>query len=505
MRSTFLGFNTARSGLFAAQRSLDTTGHNIANVNTPGYTRQRLEQKSSTPLALPGREGMLGTGVTTVTIEQVRNEFLDFKYRKEVNASSEWEARRDGLMHIEAIMNEPSDTGINTVIDEFFQSLQELNKNPQELTNRSLVRQRGVALSNSLNHMHGQMERMIKDTNEDVITTVRAINSYANQIARLNEKIFSSEVGGSNANDLRDQRNLLIDELSELVDVEVIDVVDPNSKGENKATKMAIQINGQPLVSHDKVNRLSTEDEVKHDHIEDLYINKVKWENGSGFDSNSINGNLRGLLDLRDGNGKEGQYGGLPYYMEELDRFAQTFAKKFNEIHASGYDINGGTDTLFFTANGTASSAMIDGNGNIEHDKITAKNIAVSLDLQDLNKFAAATNKELLPGDGSNILKLIDLRQDTGMFKEGAPEDYIKSLVAALGVDTQEAIRNTQNQEFLTEQLDNQRQAVSGVSMDEELSKMVMFQHAYNASARMVNTMDEMLDVIINRLGQVGR
>lgn len=497
MRSTFFGFNIARSGLFAAQRALDVTGHNIANVNTQGYSRQRLEQAQSNPLPLPGGQGMIGTGVDTKAIKQIREDFLDFKYRGEVNSQGQWEARRDGLQFIEAIMNEPSETGISTVIDEFFQSIQELNKNPQELTNRSLVRQRAIAFTNSLNHMHGQMEKMIKDVNFDVLTTVNSINSYSEQISILNEQILRSEIGGSNANDLRDQRNVLIDDLSKLVNVEVLEVTDSNG-----ANKMVLQLNGQPLVNHDRAFKLSTEDTVPNS---DPLINEIKWENGSPLNTSALRGELRGLLDLRDST--DGKTKGIPYYMEELNRFAQTFAKEVNELHYEGFGLNETTNILLFTVDGRSTSNMMDGETELNdeiHNKITAKNIGVALDLEDPNKIAASSSEDLLPGDGSVALKISQLRH-TEMFTQGKPEDFIKSLISNLGVDTQEAIRNATNQMFLTDQIDNERQSISGVSMDEELSKMVMYQHSYNASARMVNTMDEMLDVIINRLGLVGR
>lgn len=506
MRSTFLGFNTVRSGLYASQRSLDIIGHNIANVNTPGYTRQRLEQAASFPMSLPGGQGMLGTGVDTLAIKQMRNEFLDYKYRSEVNSLGYWETKSDGLSFLEAIMNEPSNTGITTVLDELFASLQELSKpeNSNNLTTRALVRQNALTFTNSINHMYTQMENMVRDLNFDIATTVNSINSYADQIAILNEQIHRYEMGGSNANDLRDQRNLLIDELSKLVDIEVLEVTDINDKTGNVGKKMVLQINGQPLVYHDKANKLDASTQVKSDFFGemgvDLLINQVKWANGSSLNISSLKGGeLKALVELRDGTG--GKTKGVPYYIEQLNRFTQVFAEEMNKIHSTGYGLNGETGYLFFTANGTSTEAAKTAGA----PKINAKNIGVSLDLEDPNKIAAASDLSLLPGDGSNVLKMAELRGDLGMFKEGKPEDFLKSLISNLGVDSQEAIRNTRNQLVLVDLINTEKQSISGVSMDEELSNMVRFQHAYNASARMITTMDEMLDVIINRLGLVGR
>ncbi len=133
------------------------------------------------------------------------------------------------------------------------------------------------------------------------------------------------------------------------------------------------------------------------------------------------------------------------------------------------------------------------------------KNFGVSLDMQDYNKIPAAASKDALPGDASVIMDMLELRNKDSMFAEGKPEDFLRTLISNLGVDRQQSIRNSENQRVLTEQIDYHRMSYSGVSQDEELANMVKFQHAYNASARMITTMDEMLDVVINRVGLVGR
>ena len=256
MRSTFLGFNTARSGLFAAQRALDITGHNISNVNTPGYTRQRLEQTQSNPMSVMGGQGMLGTGVDMVAVKQLRNEFLDFRYRDEVNSLAYWQTRQNGLAFVEAMFNEPSNTGINTVVDQFFSALQELSKeqNADELTHRALVLDRAVGVTTTISHLYDQLEKMVVDLNFDVQNTVTTVNALSDQIARLNKQIYMFEIDGSSANDLRDQRNLLIDQLSEYVKVDIVEVSDANDPSGklNLPKKMVLQINGQPIVSHDR-------------------------------------------------------------------------------------------------------------------------------------------------------------------------------------------------------------------------------------------------------------
>ncbi|KXG76334.1 flagellar hook-associated protein FlgK [Thermotalea metallivorans] len=528
MRSTFFGFNIARSGLFASQRALDITGHNIANANTPGYSRQRLNVTQSLPLTLPNGQGMIGSGVDTHSIQQLRDQFLDFKYRQENTSYGEWLTRGESLQQIEAILNEPSDSGIRKVMDEFYAALQELSKgsNADNLTVRAQVRQRAIALTKTLNHMYNQLADMQKNMNFAVRTTVDQINGYAEQIANLNRQIFQFELDGSRANDLRDQRNLLVDKLSELVDIEVQETTDG---------KFKVSINGIGLVSHFHYEKLAVEKRaVEKNYVDQKDLLEVKWENGSTFHCKS--GKLRGILDIRDN--ISGNTKGIPYYMDRLNRFTTVFAARFNMQHRQGYGLSGaGNGIDFFNMpavittppsqpligatpeeiisnyekNYPNKTIFQDSSGIwYEVDTVVANRIDVSSDVMNsLNNIAAALNDDgfgsALPGDGSNALELIKMRYDVNMFTWGSPDDFFKSLVSNLGVDSQEATRMTDNQQVLINQIDNNRQAISGVSLDEEMANMVKFQHAYNASARMITTIDEMLDKIINGMGIVGR
>lgn len=528
MRSTFFGFNIARSGLFASQRALDITGHNIANANTPGYSRQRLNVTQSLPLTLPNGQGMMGSGVDTHSIQQLRDQFLDFKYRQENTSYGEWLTRGESLQQIEAILNEPSDSGIRKVMDEFYAALQELSKgsNADNLTVRAQVRQRAIALTKTLNHMYTQLKDMQKNMDFAVKTTVDQINGYAAQIANLNKQIFQFELDGSRANDLRDQRNLLVDKLSELVDIEVQETTDG---------KFKVSINGIGLVSHFHYEKLAVEKRaVEKNYVDNKDLLEVEWENGSTFHCKS--GKLRGILDMRDN--MTGNEKGIPYYLDRLNRFTTVFAARFNMQHRQGYGLSGaGTgidffnypNTAFTDVTGSVTGASDDekisnyekanpgktifkeGSNWYAVDIIFADRINISSAVEnDLNSIAAAlhddgTGLSGLPGDGSNALKLAGMRHDVAMFTWGKPDDFFKSLISNLGVDAQEAIRMTDNQQVLINQIDNNRQAISGVSLDEEMANMVKFQHAYNASARMITTIDEMLDKIINGMGIVGR
>ncbi|MBP2029010.1 flagellar hook-associated protein 1 FlgK [Acetoanaerobium pronyense] len=350
MRSTFAGLSIAQSGLFASQRSLDITGHNIANANTRGYSRQRLNQSAANPLNIAGGKGQLGIGVDMKHITQIRDEFMDIKYRDEMTVLGEWEEKYMALTQIESIFNEPTDNGIRKVLDNFYQGLHDLSQDPASPTARAVVLQSGVALAESLSHINSQFEKMVRDINAEVESTVTDINSIADQIARLNKQIYEVEVDGSKANDLRDARNVLIDDLSKLIDIQVVNVVEPGSK----FAKVNILVQGTPLVAHDKTNKIDMiKDEVHpltkdgqladppRDNLSTIRVTNIQWESGAPINQSILKGILGGQLSQRDN--FEGENKGIPYYIRSINEFARGFAKEFNDIHELGTGLNGDT------------------------------------------------------------------------------------------------------------------------------------------------------------------
>lgn len=515
MRSTFAGLSIASSGLFAAQRALDITGHNISNANTRGYSRQRLNQAAQDPMSIVGVQGQLGLGVKMQFISQVRDEMLDIKYRTEVNTLGEWEEKYNSISQIEAIFNEPTDTGIRKVMDNFFEGLNSLSKDPSSPTTRAVFIQSAVALAQNFNHMTDNFEKMIRDANEEVESSVRSINSMGSQIARLNEQILEAELDGSRANDLRDARNLLIDDLSKLVDIQVKEV--PISNG-NSST-LSILIQGTPLVNHTDTNVLELETDQDHPMYKDgldaipprtdlstIRVSNIKWATGSSLDQTKLGGTIGGQLQQRDGFKDENK--GIPYYVRFTSEFAKSFAETINTAHAAGYALGATTPSGLdiFESNGGAT--------------INAGNIKVNQALLNDPTLLALGGVSGAKDDNKNAIAMLELRNNKSFISEidynplsgkskivlgeGTPEDVIKTMISTLGVDGQEAKRMFNNQQYLAEEIDSFRMSVSGVSQDEEMSNMIKFQHAYNAAARMITTVDEMIDVIINRMGRVG-
>lgn len=515
MRSTFAGLSIASSGLFAAQRALDITGHNISNANTRGYSRQRLNQAAQDPMSIVGGQGQLGLGVKMQFISQVRDEMLDIKYRTEVNTLGKWEEKYNSISQIEAIFNEPTDTGIRKVMDNFFEGLNSLSKDPSSPTTRAVFIQSAVALAQNFNHMTDNFEKMIRDANEEVESSVRSINSMGSQIARLNKQILEAELDGSRANDLRDARNLLIDDLSKLVDIQVKEV--PISNG-NSST-LSILIQGTPLVNHTDTNVLELETDQDHPMYKDgldaiqsrtdlstIRVSNIKWATGSSLDQTKLGGTIGGQLQQRDGFKDENK--GIPYYIRFTSEFAKSFAETINTAHAAGYALGATTPSGLdiFESNGGAT--------------INAGNIKVNQALLNDPTLLALGGVSGAKDDNKNAIAMLELRNNKSFISEieynplsgkskivlgeGTPEDVIKTMISTLGVDGQEAKRMFNNQQYLAEEIDSFRMSVSGVSQDEEMSNMIKFQHAYNAAARMITTVDEMIDVIINRMGRVG-
>jgi flagellar hook-associated protein 1 FlgK len=550
MSGGFLGLNTALSGLFANQRSLGIVSHNIANANTEGYSRQVMNTKAYDPQKLPGGLGTLGVGVDITAVKQIRDNYLDFKYRVETSVQGEWDARASVLEELEGIFNEPSDSSIAELLDQYYESLQSLQKNPENLTARTLVRQNTIALSEGTQRISNMLKDLQADLNFQFKSAVGEVNSLADQIAKLNETIYKSELEGGIANDVRDQRNVLVDQLSKLVNVDYY---------EDEQNRFYVLVGGQQLVAHyrsDNLELVARSQKVNED--DDEEIMDVQWGNGNKL--NITSGKLLGLRDVRDN--MFGDKKGIPYYIDKLNNFTDTFTNTFNGIHEKGYGLDGSTGNYMFTidnmstaeykthlltkgldglAAAEVTASVLNGvsalpadeqqdkiNENIQKvlannpsfegktvrmidgkyyvvDRMKASEVTIARDLEDLNKFAAATRLEDVPGDGTNILKMIETRHDVKLYEWGAPEDFIKSLVSNLGVDAAEANRVSTNQGILTKDYSSARDSIMGVSLDEEMANMIKYQTAYNANARMVNIFDEMLDLVVNRLGTGGR
>lgn len=469
-----LGFSTAVKGLMVSQKSLYITSHNIANANTEGYSRQVGAQRATSPYNIKGI-GFLGTGTEIYNVMRIRDSYVDTKYWNESASIGEWNVKMDVLTELEKLFGEPSDSSIRKYMDEFYTSLSNMSKNPSDSSCRELVRESAMALTSHINEIGEKLIDLREEVGFSIDAKVRDVNSIAQQIANLNKQIFKNELDGKLANDLRDKRDLLVDELSKIVNVRVDEYDDG---------KFRVSIGGITIVDHTDVSVLKLKKDSSNGNI-DIY-----WGNDSKAKVES--GELKGLLDLYNEDGTSNSYRGIKYYQNRLNSFVIGFANGFNSMHREGYGLNKikkGVNFFKYSGDNPAIMLTLD-------DKI----------MEDLSNIAAAVNPGGNPEDNGNILRLISQRNTgEGFDFNSTPDDFIKSLVSNYSVDSIQAKRMYESQDIILQDIEYKRSSISGVSYDEEMANMIKYQKTYIASARMINTLDEIIDFTVSNLGLIGR
>lgn len=464
MRSTFGGIETAFRSLQSHQTALNITGHNIANANTPGYSRQVPIFSASPPYTIPAYNrptapAQMGTGTQIEYIQRMRDRFTDVQIRQETTSLGRWTARQDNLHQLELIFNEPSDTGIQNALTGFWESLQDLNKRPADISVRSVVRQRAVILTDTIRSISEQVAQLQRDLDQEIAIKVNEINSLAHQIADLNNQIGKVAALGDQPNDLLDQREELVQKLAALTNIEMTS---------DHMDRYQITISGRLLVSDNgNVTPLILDPNPGRQGLLD-----VKWSDNRE-NVQFRDGGVLGLLEVRDQE--------IEGYKENLNTMVASLIQQMNMVHAVGYTLDGAQGINFF-------------------DGSDATNIRISNEVAlDLRNIAASLNEE--PGDGLNALEMANLFQKPVLNAGTATySNYYASIISRLGVDAQKATTMVENQSVLVGHLRNRQESVAGVSLDEEMANMIKYQHGYNAAARVITTLDQMLDTIINRM-----
>ncbi|WDV46121.1 flagellar hook-associated protein FlgK [Clostridiaceae bacterium M8S5] len=509
--SGWLGFSTGVSGLLASQRSLYTTNHNLANIQTDGYSRQKGTQNAQSALYLKGL-GYVGTGTTVEDVRRIRDEFVDFKYWTENASHGDWEIKKDNMHELENIFGKVSDNKLSTDLNNFYKALGTLSTNPQAAETRKVVKEAAITLTKQLNQTVNKLYNSQKELNFSVMTKIKQVNDFASQIGNLNKEIKFLELDGSMANDLRDQRDLLVDKLSKLVNV--------TANEENG--EFSVSIKGITLVNGKNVNKLKYPPNlVDNPWNPKEKLVKVEWES-NGEPVHLESGEIKSLIEMRDGDGSGSSIRGIPFYIKRLNQYAQQMVKKMNEIHFQGQGLEGHKDVFLFTHDNKSSSEFFTGMDYTDPAKVTAMNdyiknnvradnITVSLDIQkDVNAIATGAKGSAGVEDSTTVKKLLATRDDIHFFDssdapKGKPEDFVLAIISTLSVDSSQAARMEKNQSIILKSIIKRRTSISGVSMDEETANLVKFQHAYRASAKIITTMDKIYDITINNLGYVGR
>ncbi len=563
--SDFAGLRIALSSLYAQRRGLELAGHNVANANTEGYSRQRVDLVNVgaplTPAFWSRWEGD-GAGVQVSDVVRYRDQFLEIRASLEHGANAHLTVSRTVLDRLEQLFAEPGDLGLGSQFGEFWAGWDDVANNPNSPAARIQLMERGATLVAGFNDAAASITRMRVDTISELDSVVAEVNATAETVAELNQAIKTAEVAGINANDLMDRRDLLVNKLADLIGATV-------RTGE--FGQVNLYVGGTPLVLENR--------------FESLYLDTsapsavIRWTKDN-FPASVSSGTAGGMLEAINTT--------LSGYLADLDAVALELRTEVNALHSTltgsiavtardqsaagvlqfdlslngaafapvavaGADWSGGGGAAALQASMQAAidAAIGAGNATVVVSGIAGQPLAVSVTPTGTNAiriqatganagfstllgttavgtdgiggrrfFEGSTAATLVvsadiagtpnaigagvssggPLDGSRALALAELAtSSTG------PDALYRSFIVALGVDSQTTQRRQDMQEIATERVDEARDSVSGVNIDEEMVNMVQFQHAYDAAARFMSTIDEMLDTLINRTGVVGR
>ncbi|EZH66401.1 hypothetical protein DH09_10740 [Bacillaceae bacterium JMAK1] len=498
MTSTFHGLQTAYKGLMAQQRALQTTGHNIANANTPGYTRQRVNFNASQAFPAPGMNapsiaGQIGTGVDVESVQRVRDEFLDLQYRGESSRAGYWGKMHEAHIRMEDIMNEPTDSGLGVVMDDFWRAIEVLADNPSDKSAREVVRQQGETLADTYNYIVDSLTSVQQELKHELDGTTKQVNTLLEQIHNLNEDINRLEPHGYLPNDLYDERDRLIDELSELIPIEVKHAELDSRGNRHPSAPGPLEIHlknagdgESKILDADGFLEMTVTENESGNAVRSITFNSSSDEDDNipliiPLDIPSQHGKVAALVESYgyvEGEGEDAQVVGVyPEMLDELQGMMNEFVDNFNDRHSDGTTLNGGDAGDFF---------IFDEGEN---------RLTLHENINNLDNIAASSNG--VSGDGSNALVLSNQI-------EQLQESY-RAIIGEMAVATNNAARMDYTSGVRQSTIDQNRLSMSAVSLDEEMVNMISFQHAYNASARQITMIDEMLDRIINGMGIVGR
>lgn len=539
MANTFFGLTIGSTGLNASNIAINTTAHNISNIKTKGYTRQQTVQEASSAIRVYQGYGTVGTGVSVTKIQQLRSEYYDTKYWNNNATYGQYSNLESYSLLMEDYLDEFNLSGFTAEYENLFASINNLNKTPDDTVARNQFINYAQSLSEYFGTLSTNLSNIQQQACDEIKSTVNAINTIAEQVASLNKQINILEVNGGEANDLRDSRALLIDELSKYVNTSVKEVEIGNGM-----TEYFVYINGQELVDGYDHNRLYCEQREHRRNASDVEgLVDVKWE-GLGIEFNmydkTLSGSLKGAIEIMDGcnecyeviglKGADGnflkdstgkyidvskltteqynnyiaagytkelttyiypyknpEYKGIPYYQAQLNEFAQAFANEFNEVIKRG-DLGGEPVLDFFVS-------------QYDEGFITAKGISVNREIMDdpyklpvsFRQEAGAANRDM----AEELLALKDKKTiNNGTFLE-----YLQSIVSVSSIDTRRARTFAGNYQSVTETIENQRKSVSGVDEDEEAIDLVKYKEAYGLASKVISVMQEIYKKLIEQTG----
>jgi flagellar hook-associated protein 1 FlgK len=449
--TSFSTINTALSGLQAQQHAMEVTGHNVTNANTPGFHRQEAVLSArlapwSTATPTASGSGFTGAGVDVTSVRRMQGLYFQQQMNAAEGDASRWTAAQEGLQRIEGLFGTDTTTALYTQIDTFFASWQQLSANPENEGLRYTVRGAASMVTSTLHTLDTQLSNVATDLTTSVSAHVTKLNDTADALAKINGQIAQAQAGSSEAADLLDQRDQLLAQLAGLAGV--------TGRG---SEVMSAELGGHTLVQGTTAHHLSVVNGV------------VTWDDGAT--AQITRGSIGGALQVRDTS--------LPAVRAQLDAISSQLAGAVNARHATGR-----------TLDGTAAGAFFSGT--------TAADIRVASAIQnDVRQIAAGTTGAA--GDGTLAQAISDIA-DTALVGSQTISEAAQGLFGTIGQAVSTAKTNAEMQTTLRDGLQAQQDTISGVSLDEEMANMLIFQRAYDASARVLTAANEMMETLLSIL-----
>jgi flagellar hook-associated protein 1 len=460
MPSPFHGIDMASRALRSFQRGLDVTGHNIANVNTPGFSRQTVDFRQSDPTTFYARRPFeLGSGVDIASVNRIRDIFLE-KQRMGVQSDlGRAGTMAQGLKQIEGVYHEPGPTGVSDALSKFFDAWSGLASNPSDPAARSLVRMAGQTLTDRIRGVYSNLQALDAQHTASVDSTIESVNRLSHRVSELNQQIRQRLNLGAQPNDLLDQRDLALQELSKLVDIKT----QPFGDG-----SIVVYVNQFTLIDPNGANPLPSQWDAATQTLT------------NGTESISIRGGvLNGLL---------GSLNAVRSNMGQLDLLANTLRSEINALHQTGTNQLGTTGINFF--NDATPPAPQTG----AIDFRLSADVLASAD-------AISSGVSGNPGDGGLALALAGFRESSVAGLGGKSfRAFYTNFITSLAHDVAFYETSRDTFEAVLNQVDAQRQSISGVSLDDEMANMLRFQRSYQAAAKALTIFDQVTEDLINML-----
>jgi flagellar hook-associated protein 1 FlgK len=459
MSSLFGTMSVALQSLLAQQNALGVVANNIANVNTPGYSRE-VPVLEENPPTLTGNT-LVGTGVTMSSVESVRDNILNLRIQQETAQQSGLNSYLDAMNQVQTLFNETQNTGLESYLSNFFNSFQSLATDPTSSSLRQAAITAGQDLAGAFSQTSQNLASIQQGLDQSVVQTVQQVNQLTAQVANLNQQIQTVSNANQNPGSLEDQRDEVLQNLSTLIDTAVVYA--------NDGTATVTTTHGTLLVSGNQSNALTTQ-------VNDATGMHDVYAQGTDVTSTIAGGRLQGLINARDNS--------IPSTQSSLDNLAAGLISAVNQQQTAGYDLKGAQGEDFFTPFTPSPSGSNAG---------AAATMTVAI--TDPSQIAASSSGD--SGDNGNATALANLQNDANVSGQ-TPGSYYSNLVDQVGNTVSNATAEQEAVGLVLQQLTNQQSATSGVSLDEEAANLVLYQRAYEAAARVISVVDELTSTTIN-------